>query len=362
MSADLIRYSRQTVLPQVGLLGQEALRNAKVLIVGAGGLGQPCAQSLVAAGVGHISIVDDDQISLSNLPRQFLFDENDVGKNKVEVLQKKLSALNSNVNIEIFNERFTLQNAEKLISKNDLVIDGSDNFSTKFLINDACLIKKTPWIYASVSRFEGHLAVFTSGALQEEYSCYRCLYPKKPKAKIENCAEQGVFGAVAAIIGNYQALEALKILLKLKKNINNKDIEFNLKSNTLQVFDFETMNQKSFYISKQQNCFCENPIMSVFNQNNADLNQDVCVFSLEKKWSDFNLDQNKKILIDVRTADEFKESHHPQAEFLVQNELQELLPKISEHNIYLYCTTGQRAKTKCSELRKNGLSVFYINE
>jgi len=353
------RYARQIILPQVGTSGQTALKNSKVLLVGAGGLGLPCAQSLVAAGVGLISVIDDDRVSLTNLQRQFLFNESDIGRYKVEVLREKLSAQNFEVKIQAIVARLDIGNVLDLIAEHDLVIDGSDNFATKFLINDACLIKKIPWIYGSVSRFEGQVAVFTSAGPQGGHSCYRCLYEKTPVAKIENCAEQGVLGAVTGITGNYQALEALKILIRLNHVVReNSQNLLEPKIGVLQIFDFQSLDQQSLVIPKRSSCLCEHPekIELIAEEHTF------CIYDSEKNWSDFEQDMNKKILLDVRSPEEFQIEHHDLGQLWDTSIAQRLAETglNDTGSIYLYCTTGKRAKSKCIELRSKGITAYYI--
>lgn len=354
------RYARQMVLPQVGLSGQMILFSSKVLLVGAGGLGLPCAQSLVAAGVGQLTIIDDDHVSLTNLQRQSLYTEADIDRSKVEVLAEKLLAQNSEVQILTLKERLSRANVLQLVQEHDLVIDGSDNFTTKFLINDACLLQKKPWIYASVSRFEGQIAVFYSN--KSEMSCYRCLYPKMPISKIENCAEQGVFGAVTGIIGNYQALEALKVLINLKQNQQAQSF-INLKNNVLQIFDFQTLDQQSLRIPKRQACQCENP-----SQIKLQEEEFFCDIEFEKTWQDFNEDIQRKMLFDVRTPLEFEMDHHEQGQLWDESLMQSLTKAHQEDggqkdrgSIYLYCATGVRARAKCLELRAQGVLAYCIS-
>jgi len=354
------RYARQTILPQVGLSGQSALKNSKVLIVGAGGLGLPCAQSLVAAGVGQISVIDDDRVCLTNLQRQFLFNESDIGRYKADVLLARLSAQNSDVKIRAITDRLNIKNALDLITEHDLIIDGSDNFATKFLINDACLLKKIPWVYGSVSRFEGQVAVFTSKGSQGGHSCYRCLYEKTPVSKIENCAEQGVLGAVTGIVGNYQALEALKILIKLKsENPENAKNLLEAKTNFLQVFDFQSLEQQSLFIPKRQTCPCHEPEKIVLKEEITD---HLCVSEAQKTWNEFEQDRQKKVLFDVRTIEEFLAGHHKQGQ-LWNSDVESRIIRTDLKDtgaIYFYCATGQRAKSKCREFRARGFSAYYI--
>ncbi len=215
------RYSRHLTLPQVGEKGQLRLKAAKVLVVGAGGLGCPVLQYLAAAGVGHITIVDGDQVSLSNLQRQILFTEQDVGKNKAEVASARLQEMNSNIEVNPVPNFFNLNNALALVESVDLVIDGTDNFQTRYLINDSCVIKKTPFIYASIHQFSGQLAVFNLAAPETNTQpmlgpTYRCLFPEPPSAfDMPSCDEAGVLGVLPGVLGTLQATEALKIILGL---------------------------------------------------------------------------------------------------------------------------------------------------
>lgn len=339
------RYSRQIILPQIGVDGQKAIRESKILLIGAGGLGLPCAQSLVAAGVGQLTILDDDLIELSNLQRQILFCEGDVGKNKALTAALRLKEQNSDVIVEGIKENLNSFNARNYISAHDIVIDGSDNFSTKFLINDACLLERKPWVYGSVSRFEGQIALFNGNSK----SCYRCLYERPPRIKIENCAEQGILGAVTGIVANYQTLEALKYLISLqgKNNISSQ-------VGVLHVFDFMTLEQRNLLISKRENCLCANP-------DHIELRYDpaVCETNFRRTWSEFTNDMNQKILFDVRTPKEFQGGHHSEGR-MWQDEYTGHINSIGQ--VYLYCLSGARAKQKCIELRKRGISAFYIGE
>ena len=205
----MTRYSRQTRLPEWGLEGQERVSGARVLCVGAGGLGSPVALYLAAAGVGTLGLVDDDQVELSNLQRQVLFSESDLGQSKVEVAARRIRALNPGVEIRAFDERFESTRALEIARDFDLLVDCSDNFATKFLINAvACRLGK-PWVYASVDAFEGQLALFDGGLS----ACYQCLVPEVPRAQIRNCAESGVIGAAVGVVGTMQALLALNALV-----------------------------------------------------------------------------------------------------------------------------------------------------
>jgi molybdopterin-synthase adenylyltransferase len=206
---ELIRYARHLVLRQVGGPGQAKIRQTSVLVVGAGGLGSPLALYLAAAGIGRLGLVDDDRVSLSNLQRQILFKTSDVGRTKVDAGLEALKALNPGVQIDVHPVRLTAANALELIGGYDIVADGSDNFPTRFLINDACFFAEKPLISAAVTEFEGQLGTYK--AYLEALPCYRCLFPQPPPAdEVQSCSQTGVLGAAAGVMGSLQALEVLK--------------------------------------------------------------------------------------------------------------------------------------------------------
>jgi adenylyltransferase/sulfurtransferase len=206
--AQLDRYARHIILPQVGLAGQKRLIEARVLVVGAGGLGAPLLLYLAAAGVGTLGIVDDDQVELTNLQRQVLYGTSDLGQPKARVAQARLKALNPEISVEAYPQRLVAENARELIARYQLIIDGSDNLPTRYLLSDACVLEGKPLIYGAISQFEGQLSVLGAGG-----PCYRCLFPSPPPEGVLNCAEAGVFGVLPGVIGSLMATEALKLLL-----------------------------------------------------------------------------------------------------------------------------------------------------
>ena len=206
----LRRYSRHLLIPEVGLAGQERLQSARVLVVGAGGLGSPALQYLAAAGVGRIAIVDDDAVDETNLQRQTIFADADIGRKKASAAAERLHALNPLVAVDALAIRFEPRNARELVRCYDVVLDCTDRFPTRYLINDACFLERRPDVYGSIFRFDGQISVFAS----DSGPCYRCLYPEAPPPEsTPTCAEGGVLGALAGIVGTWQAGEALKILL-----------------------------------------------------------------------------------------------------------------------------------------------------
>lgn len=229
------RFERQIILTGFGIDGQAKLRKASVLIIGAGGLGCPILLYLAAAGVGRIGVVDGDTVSLSNLNRQVLFGEKDLGKNKAETAVRHFKEKYSDVKWEIFPEFIGVENAQELIASYDLVIDGSDNFPTRYLVNDACVLLEKPLVFGAIYQHEGQVSVFNLG----ENACnYRDLYPKMPAAsEIPNCSETGVIGVLPGIIGNFMALEAIKVLSDFGAPLKNRVLFFN--SLTSQTYEVE---------------------------------------------------------------------------------------------------------------------------
>jgi len=218
--AQIQRYSRHMILPEVGGKGQKKLSRAKVLVIGAGGLGSPAALYLAAAGVGTLGLMDGDVVDLSNLQRQILHTTTDIGAPKVESGQRMLAALNPDITIKSYQETLTSENIMRVLSDYDVVLDGSDNFSTRFLVNDACFFAKKTLISGSIFRFEGQL---TTVKAHEGFPCYRCLYPEPPPAGlVPNCQEAGVLGVLAGTIGVLQANEAIKEILGFGETLANR--------------------------------------------------------------------------------------------------------------------------------------------
>ena len=218
--SQLERYARHIMLPEVGGIGQERLLRARVLVVGAGGLGSPLLLYLAAAGVGTLGIVDGDVVELSNLQRQVIHDGAALGRPKVESAAERLRAINPEVTVEPHHTRLAAANAADLVSRYDLVADGTDNFASRYLINDACVAAGKTLVTAAILRFEGQLATFKPHA-GPEHPCYRCLFPEPPPSgMIPSCAEGGVFGALAGTVGSLQAVEVLKELLGIGDSLS----------------------------------------------------------------------------------------------------------------------------------------------
>jgi adenylyltransferase/sulfurtransferase len=207
---EILRYSRHLILPEVGIAGQRRLKGARVLLIGAGGLGSPLALYLAAAGVGHIGLVDFDTVDATNLQRQILHGTKDVGRSKLDSARDRVGDVNPHVRLETYETRLTSRNALEILAGYDLVIDGTDNFATRYLTNDACVILGKPNVYGSIFRFEGQVSVFATA----DGPCYRCLFPEPPPpGLVPSCAEGGVLGVLPGLVGTLQATEALKLIL-----------------------------------------------------------------------------------------------------------------------------------------------------
>ena len=214
---ELRHYSRHLLLEEVGRDGQEKLKSAKVLLIGAGGLGCPAALYLAAAGVGTMGIIDFDTVDVSNLQRQIAFSYDDVGKSKAESIEARLKASNPHINLKIYNERFSIDNARTLFEEYDVIVDGCDNFGTRYLSNDASYFAGKPLIFGAIHRFQGQMSVFNGS---EDAPCYRCLFPNPPEAgTIPNCAEAGVLGVLPGVVGGIQATEAIKNILGIGSSL-----------------------------------------------------------------------------------------------------------------------------------------------
>ena len=239
------RYSRQIVIKNIGTLGQQKIIRSNILIIGMGGLGCPVAELLVRAGVGNLGIVDFDKVSLSNLHRQTLYDNKDLNKFKVEVAKKKLSKINSKSKISIYKTKINKKNLEKIIKDYKIVIDGSDNFQTKFLINDFCVKLKKILVTGAISKFDGH--IFTFNFTNKNNPCLRCFYQEDSISdEILNCEYDGILGPVASTISSLQANEVLKYVLDIGKNSNN----------FILILDLLNLSFRKAKINKRKKCQC----------------------------------------------------------------------------------------------------------
>ncbi len=240
------RYSRQIVLKNVGPTGQKKIINSKVLVVGAGGLGCPVIDYLSRAGVGNIGVVDNDKVNISNIHRQSIYSSKDIGKFKVNVVKQKIKLINPQVNIKTFKVRIEKKNIEKIFKNYNFIIDGSDNFKTKFLLNEYSLKYKKVLIVGAISKMDGH--IFTFNFKNKKDTCLKCFYQSEPSDEILNCEYEGILGPVAGIVGNIQAIEVLKKILNLSKESNNKIL----------ILDLLNLNFRKVKFDKKKSCICKN--------------------------------------------------------------------------------------------------------
>ena len=240
------RFSRQIILKNIGTIGQKKILSSRVLIVGAGGLGSPAAEFLSRAGIGTIGIVDNDKVSLSNLHRQSLYLTKDIGKLKVIIAKDKIKKINNNIKIKTYKVRLNNLNFEKIINNYDYIIDGSDNFKTKFLLNDFCLKFKKILIAGAISKFDGH--IFTFDFRNKKIPCLRCFFQETEISDdLLNCESEGVLGTVAGVVGTIQANEILKKILNIGNSLDGYIL----------ILDLLNLNFRKVKIKKRKNCFCK---------------------------------------------------------------------------------------------------------
>lgn len=347
-----LRYSRHLLLDNVGEEGQLRLKRARVLIVGVGGLGSPAALYLAAAGAGHIGLVDADRVDASNLHRQVLYGECDLGRNKPQAAAEALRRANPHIEVIAHSQRLVASNALDLVSSYDLVIDGTDNFPTRYALNDACAIARKPYIYGSIHHFEGQAAVFDA----QRGPCYRCLFPvPPPPGAVPTCAEAGVLGVLPGVIGMIQATEAIKLVLGIGEPLIGR----------LLTFDALTMSFQSLRLAKDAACaLCgTNPrIMRVEDTEFA------CAGTLGSNPPATNeisaselaaLLENKAqlMLIDVRQPHETAEGAIPHATLIPLDQLDERSNEIDKNaNIVVYCAAGVRSRRAAALLERKGFT------
>ncbi|MBO9673526.1 MAG: HesA/MoeB/ThiF family protein [Sphingobacteriaceae bacterium] len=342
---ELNRYNRQMILPELGLNGQEKLKATTVLVIGAGGLGCPVLQYLAAAGVGTIGIVDNDIVELSNLHRQILYNHTDIGLSKAKTAAAKLKLLNPNVVFSAYHERFKADNAVNICRDYELVIDCSDNFTTRYLVNDTCVNLNKTLIFGSILQFEGQVAVFN----HQGGPNYRDLYPAPPTENV-NCVEGGVIGILPGIIGLYMANEAIKLICGMGENLSGKLMTIDAMNNTVLVF--KIAQEKEPAIVKAE----------TLTETTKEIDQTTL-----RQWLSASPDDI--FLIDVREEYEHEENNIGGVNISLY-ELSNSLASIPKNKkLVCYCQTGQRSKMAVQVLEKvyegevyslkGGLSVYY---
>ena len=351
---EIRRYSRHLILPEVGMAGQKKIRATSVLCIGAGGLGSPIAMYLAAAGVGKIGIVDFDTVDFSNLQRQIIHGTEDVGRSKAESAKETIGSINPNVEVVLHNTRLSSENALEIIAQYDIVVDGTDNFPTRYLTNDACVILKKPNVYGSIFRFEGQASVF---APHLGGPCYRCLYPEPPPpGMVPSCAEGGVLGVLPGIIGCIQATEILKLAMSKGTSLVGRLLLFNaldMKFRELKLRrdpacplcgDKPTITTLIDY-----EVFCGIQPESAAPDSHPD---EVTVQEMKKALDNPSLGIK---VIDVRDPDEYEIAHVAGVPQIPLGTLPQRFTELDPNQtIYLHCKTGKRSMKALEFLREQG--------
>lgn len=339
------RYQRQMILEGFGAEAQQQLLDAKILVVGAGGLGCPLLQYLVAAGAGTIGIVDDDVVSISNLQRQVLFSADEIGLAKVICAERRLKQLNPHVQIKVYNQRVTTANAVDLFSAYDIIADGSDNFATRYLINDACVLLNKTLVHGAVSKFEGQLAVFNAVTGNELRSAnYRDLFPQPPGEDILNCEEAGVLGVTPGIIGTMMALEIIKLVTGLGKPLVNQLLTYNVLSHQSYILKIKPKEETRKHMPADIN---------TFQQTNYEwlCHSSTDVFEIDSNQFNQLIKDGKSAIIDVREKDELPvvtDFNHLQ---IPLNSLEQHAAWLEEDTLVVFCLSGKRSAQAAKRLR-----------
>ena len=352
---EIARYSRHLIMPEVTLDGQKRIKAASVLCLGAGGLGSPIALYLAAAGIGRMGLIDYDIVDFSNLQRQILHGTDDVGRKKLNSAKDRIKAVNPNVQVDLHDTMFRSDNAMQLVQDYDIVIDGTDNFPTRYLSNDVCVLLKKPNIYGSIFRFDGQCTVF---APHLGGPCYRCMFPEPPPpGMVPSCAEGGVLGVLPGMIGVMQAIEAIKLIIGIGDSLIGR----------LVSFDALQMRFKEFKIRKDPNCpICgEHPTIHELidydqfcgiPQADAETAKEMDVPTITVTELKTRIDrQDKFVLIDVREPFEYEISRIPGSKLIPLGELPARLSELdSADDIVLHCKMGGRSAKALRILQEAG--------
>jgi sulfur-carrier protein adenylyltransferase/sulfurtransferase len=348
------RYSRHLIIPDVGMAGQKRMKNAKVLVVGAGGLGSPALMYLAAAGIGTLGIVDFDVVEESNLQRQVIHGQSDVGRSKAESARDSVKEINPLVNVQLHEERLDSSNAMRIFADYDLIVDGTDNFATRYLVNDACVLLGKPYVWGSIYRFDGQASVFWS----EHGPCYRCLYPEPPPpGMVPSCAEGGVLGVLCASIGSIQVNEAIKVIAGIGEPIVGR----------LMIYDALEMTYRSVKVRKDPECpLCgKNPTITELIDyeafcgtvseaaTEATLGSTITATELaamQQRGDDF-------LLVDVREPAEWDIVRIPGATLIPKGDLPSRLADLPQNKpIVAYCKSGVRSAEALALLKNAGFA------
>ncbi|KIA86556.1 HesA/MoeB/ThiF family protein [Flavobacterium sp. AED] len=332
------RYSRQIILPEVGINGQQKLQQAKVLIIGAGGLGAAVLPYLAAAGIGEIGIIDDDRIEVTNLQRQVIYKSSSVGKSKVLEAAAMALELNPSIKINAITEKLDSKNAISLFEQYDIMVDATDNLNTKYLINDACCVTNKPFVYGSIYKFEGQVSIFN----YENGPTYRCLFPEEAN-DVRNCNDAGVMGISVGIIGMFQANEVLKMVLGIGELLSGKLLVYNMLNNEQQKYDFSktvvnTIDRAAF----------ENKYTSVVS---ATIEIDAAL-ALEQ------INNPAVVFLDVRDSEEYPKITIKNGLQIPLDRLESALHQLDINaELFVFCQSGIRSKKAVEILRNNNFAT-----
>jgi molybdopterin/thiamine biosynthesis adenylyltransferase/rhodanese-related sulfurtransferase len=350
---ELQRYSRHLIMPEVTAEGQRRLKAARVLCVGAGGLGSPAALYLAAAGVGTIGIVDFDEVDLSNLQRQILHGTKDIGRGKLESARDRLRDINPEIEIELHRCRFSSENAPEIVSKYDIVVDGSDNFATRYLSNDVCVFAHKPNVYGSVFRFEGQTTVF---APHLGGPCYRCLFPEPPPPEsVPNCAQAGVLGVLPGIIGLLQAIETIKLIVGIGEPLIGR------------LLHFDALKVKFRELNLRRDAHCpvcgENPTIfsPIDYEQFCGVQRDETIPVISARELKRKMDAREAFeLIDVREPFEFEIARIDGSKLVPLGEIAERTDELQrEQTIVVHCHSGGRSAEAVRLLKQRGFTNVY---
>jgi sulfur-carrier protein adenylyltransferase/sulfurtransferase len=354
---EILRYSRHLIMPEVGMEGQLKLKASKVLLIGTGGLGAPLGLYLTAAGVGKIGLVDFDVVDFTNLQRQVTFGTSDVGKPKTEAARERLTNLNPDVEIVTYETRLTSENALELFKDYDVIVDGTDNFPTRYLVNDACILLGKPNVYGSIFRFEGQVTVFG----MPDGPCYRCLYPEPPPpGLVPSCAEGGVLGVLPGIVGSLQAMETIKLLLGAGESLKGR----------LLLFDAMALKFRELKLRKNANCpMCgtDRKIHQLIDYNEfcgirgeEEPESNLLVPEISASELKQRLDQGDDLFIlDVREPHEYQICNL-KGHLIPLGELPRRVHELdSSHEIVAHCRSGKRSAEAVDFLRKAGFRKIH---
>ncbi|MEE8043957.1 MAG: molybdopterin-synthase adenylyltransferase MoeB [Thermodesulfobacteriota bacterium] len=355
------RYSRHLIMPEVGVEGQEKLINSSVLCIGAGGLGSPLALYLAAAGVGHLGVLDFDVVDFSNLQRQIIHSEKTIGELKVESAKKRILELNSDIKVTTYNEMLTSENAMEIIKDYDVIVDGTDNFATRYLVNDSCVLLGKPNVYGSIFRFEGQVSVFDA----KKGPCYRCLYPEPPPpGLVPSCAEGGVLGILPGIIGTLQAAEAVKLIIEQGNPLIGR----------LLFLDVLEMQPREMKLRKDPNCpicgenatikelidyeeFCgigRGELGQEETTQREDSEEDVLEINIDQ-FKEIRDNGNNVVVLDVREYHEYDICNIEGSVLIPLGEIADRIDELNEDDeIIVHCHHGGRSMKATQFLKDKG--------